>query len=144
VSPAATTASTTSAAPSETAAPTSAAAPAPAATAELTTTAAATAPMTSASTGEEPPRILVRAKSNSWIQIRDESAGELLVTRLLRSGDSYEVPNRTGLRLATGNAGALEIVVDGTVVPAIGDDGAVRRNVLLDVEKLKAGQAVAE
>lgn len=91
-----------------------------------------------------PSRITVRAKSNSWIQVRDEIADRLLFTRLLRKGDEYEVPNRDGLRLMTGNAGALELLVDGEVVPAIGDVGEVRRNVELDVDKLQSGSAVAE
>lgn len=138
--PAAVTAPATSDAPIPPATPPAAAA------SEPPTTAAATAtPTTPASPASgKPTRIVVRAKTNSWIQVRDETANELLVTRLLRSGDSYAVPNRDGLRLATGNAGALEILVDGAAVPAIGDDGAVRRNVLLDAEKLKAGQAVAD
>jgi len=111
----------------------------------MTTAAATATPPTPASPANgEPTRIVVRAKTNSWIQVRDETAGELLVTRLLRSGDSYAVPDRSGLRLSTGNAGALEILVDGAPVPAIGGDGTVRRNVLLDADKLKAGQAVAE
>lgn len=89
-------------------------------------------------------RITVRATANSWIQIRDEALDRLLFTRLLREGDLYEVPNRAGLSLMTGNAGALELVVDGTVIPAIGQIGEVRRNVELDPEKLKAGTAVTE
>jgi len=141
------TAAATPAAPSEPAAAQPAPAPEPAITAAapaLTTAAIEPATTTPVPAGTEPTRILVRAKTNSWIQVRDENANEMLVTRLLRSGDSYAVPNRAGLRLATGNAGALEILVDGAPVPAIGDDGAVRRNVLLDAEKLKAGQAVAD
>lgn len=91
-----------------------------------------------------PSRITVRAKSNSWIQVRDEALDRLLFTRLLREGDAYEVPNRPGLHLMTGNAGALELLVDGEAVPAIGAVGEVRRNVELDPEKLKSGTAVAE
>jgi len=91
-----------------------------------------------------PSRITVRAKSNSWIQVRDEVADRLLFTRLLREGDEYEVPNRDGLRLMTGNAGALELLVDGNAVPSIGGVGEVRRDVELNVEKLKSGSAVAE
>jgi len=91
-----------------------------------------------------PSRITVRAKSNSWIQVRDEIADRLLFTRLLREGQEYQVPNRDGLRLMTGNAGALELLVDGKVVPAIGDVGEVRRNVELDVVKLQNGSAVSE
>jgi cytoskeleton protein RodZ len=91
---------------------------------------------------DETSRVTVRAKSNSWIQIRDETLNRLLFTRLLREGDEYEVPNRPGLRLMTGNAGALEVLVDGKVVPSIGGIGEVRRNVELNPEKLKAGTAV--
>lgn len=91
-----------------------------------------------------PSRITVRAVSNSWIQVRDEVADRLLFTRLLRAGDTYDVPNRSGLRLMTGNAGALELLVDGKTVPSIGGVGEVRRNVDLDAEKLKNGAAVAQ
>ena len=87
---------------------------------------------------------MVRAKSDSWIQVRDSVARRLLVTRLLRAGDSYRVPDQRGLTLLTGNAGALEILVDGEPVDSIGDVGAVRRNVALDAERLKDGTAVID
>lgn len=88
-------------------------------------------------------RIVVRAKLNSWIQVRDDVDNQLLLTRLLRAGDTYPVPNRSGLMLLTGNAGALEIQVDGETVPGIGG-GAVRRAVALDVERLRQGKAVVD
>lgn len=88
-------------------------------------------------------RIIVRAKTNSWIQVRDDSAGALLLTRLLRAGDEYRVPDRDGLSLLTGNAGALEVLVDGVVVPSIGETGDVRRNVVLDADRLKSGSTDA-
>lgn len=91
---------------------------------------------------DEISRILVRAKTNSWIQVRDDNGNQLLLTRLLRAGDSYRVPDRPGLTLLTGNAGALEILVDGEAVPSIGPPGAVRRGVLLDIERLREGTAV--
>ncbi|MCH8214953.1 MAG: DUF4115 domain-containing protein [Proteobacteria bacterium] len=89
-------------------------------------------------------RILVRAKMNSWIQVRDDNGNRLLLTRLLRTGDTYRVPNRPGLKLLTGNAGALEILVDGIAVPSIGPLGAVRRSVALDIERLRQGTAILE
>jgi cytoskeleton protein RodZ len=92
----------------------------------------------------EGARIVVRAKMNSWIQVRDDVANQLLLTRLLRQGDSYRVPNRDGLKLLAGNAGALEILVDGKTVPPIGPQGAVRRSVMLDATKLRQGKAVVE
>ena len=89
-------------------------------------------------------RIMVRAKTNSWIQVRDEAEDKLMFTRLLRKGNEYNVPDRSGLTLLTGNAGALEILVDGELVPAIGETGQVRRNVSLDPEQLKSGTAVKD
>ena len=114
-------------------------------TATATETATTEVAATVASVGDEgPSRITVRAKSNSWIQIRDEALDRLLFTRLLREGDEYEVPNRPGLRLMTGNAGALELLVDGEAITALGEVGEVRRNVDLDPDKLKAGTAVTD
>lgn len=95
----------------------------------------------SATTGS---RITVRAKIPSWIQVRDDARNKLLVTRMMRGGDTYPVPNQPGLTLMTGNAGALEILVDGATVPAVGPLGAVRRNVALDTKRLLDGTAVSE
>ena len=93
---------------------------------------------------EEEPRIVVRAKIASWVQVRDDTENQSIMTRLLKAGDVYEVPNRSGLVLMTGNAGALEIAVDGEVVPSIGDAGTVRRHVALEPDRLKDGTAVVE
>ncbi len=86
-------------------------------------------------------RIIIRAKHESWVQVRDRD-GELVLTRMLHAGDTYRVPNREGLRLLTGNAGGLEIFVDGRLAPPIGPRGAIRRDVALDVERLLQGTAV--
>jgi cytoskeleton protein RodZ len=91
-----------------------------------------------------PSRIVLEASTDSYIQVRDNVANQLLITRLLKKGQRYQVPNRSGLTLITGNAGALKILVDGIVVPEIGPIGAVRRNVILDATKLKNGSAVTE
>lgn len=90
------------------------------------------------------PRIEVLAKADSWIQVREGTAGAMLMTRLLRAGETYAVPDRSGLMLLTGNAGALEIRVDGEAVPTLGPEGAVRRSIALDAGRLKSGTAAAE
>ena len=91
-----------------------------------------------------PSRITLEAISDSYIQVRDNNINQLLITRLLKKDQRYEVPDRSGLTLITGNAGALKILVDGTQVPGIGPIGAIRRNVILDAMKLKDGSAVVE
>jgi cytoskeleton protein RodZ len=102
-----------------------------------------TAPAATAPAGAD-ARIVIKAVGDSWIQVRDDINAEMLVTRLLQAGQSYDVPNREGLVLLTGNAGALSIVVDGTEAPSIGGPGVVRRGVALDPEKLKSGTAVSQ
>jgi cytoskeleton protein RodZ len=88
-------------------------------------------------------RIVIRASADSWIQVRDTS-GTVVFTRVMRPGDSYNVPNRSGLSLYTGSAGALDFVVDGKTAPRVGQPGQVRREVLLEPERLLAGTAVLD
>ena len=87
--------------------------------------------------GERQPdtRIRLLATKESWVQVTDRN-GQLLLTRILRPGDMYFVPNRPGLEMMTGNAGGLEISVDGKALPALGPLGTVRRGIALEAEKL--------
>ena len=64
-----------------------------------------------------------------------------MLTRILKPGDVYLVPNRVGIVMMTGNAGGMEILVDGEVLPPIGPAGAVRRNIALDPGALRAYKA---
>ena len=92
-----------------------------------------------ASADTDDPVIELRAKSDSWIQVRD--GDDLLLTRLLRQGEVYRVPDRDGLTLMTGNAGGLEVFVGGELMPALGDEGVVRRGVPLSADRLRSGVA---
>jgi cytoskeleton protein RodZ len=84
---------------------------------------------------------MLRARQDSWVQIQS-AVGTTVMARTLRAGESYTVPDQSGLRLTTGNAGALDIIVDGQAVPSLGQVGAVRRNVPLDPARLRAGTAL--
>ncbi|MBP5856394.1 DUF4115 domain-containing protein [Marivibrio halodurans] len=86
-------------------------------------------------------RVTLTARVASWVEVSGP-AGQTLMARLLRAGETYRVPDEAGVTLVTGNAGGLEILVDGERAPDIGPLGAVRRNVVLDPAKLKAGVAV--
>lgn len=85
-----------------------------------------------------PSRIVIRAMADSWLQVGD-GRSPALFAQVLRAGDSYHVPDRAGLRFDTGNAGGLEITVDGRPVPSVGPSGSVRRNIPLDADRLVAG-----
>lgn len=83
-------------------------------------------------------RIVLRATADSWVQVRN-ARSDLLFTQVLRAGDSYNVPNQDGLTLLTGNAGGLQVLVDGQPAPSLGSDGAVRRDIDLEPASLLGG-----
>ncbi|MEO3434735.1 RodZ domain-containing protein [Inquilinus sp. CAU 1745] len=84
--------------------------------------------------------IVITATAQSWVQIRD-AEGNLVMTRVLEPGEVYSVPQTDGLRMVTGNAGGLRIMVDGEEAPALGGPGDVVRDVALDGAQLLAGAA---
>ncbi len=85
-------------------------------------------------------RIVIRATGDSWVQIQGPE-NELLLTRILHQGDSYRVPDRSGILLMTGNAGALEIWLDDEPLPVLGPPGLVMRDVALEPDALRATAA---
>ncbi|MDX1540749.1 MAG: DUF4115 domain-containing protein [Geminicoccaceae bacterium] len=80
-------------------------------------------------------RVILRALGESWMQIRSTS-GDYLRTRTLEAGDSFLVPNRDDLVLWTGNAGAIEFLVDGERIAPLGPVGQVIRDVPLEPSAL--------
>ena len=70
-------------------------------------------------------RIVIRATADSWVQIRSTDQAPFF-TRVLKPGETYLVPDRPGVSMRTGNAGGLEITVDGKPTAAVGPNGAVR------------------
>jgi len=80
-------------------------------------------------------RVVVRARMDSWVQVRG-AGNELLLTRILRPGDQYYAPDIDDVVMVTGNAGGLEITVDGRTMPPIGSVGEVARNVSLNADRL--------
>ena len=90
--------------------------------------------------GNVESRVTLTATSDSWVQVRSAD-DNLLITRVLRAGDAYRVPNQQGLTLETGNAGGLSVTVDGRTAPPLGGSGIVLRGVSLEPQALLSGQA---
>jgi cytoskeleton protein RodZ len=86
-------------------------------------------------------RVVLRFTGDTWVQVK-ERGGDALVTKVMRAGDTYPVPDHGNLILNTGNAGRIEILVDGAEVPSIGGPGSVRKEVPLDPDLLKSGSVV--
>ncbi len=81
-------------------------------------------------------RVVINVTDSAWVEIRNEQ-GKAILSRVLKKGDSYFVPNEPGLVMDTGNIGALEFVVDGLTLAKLGEPGDVRRGVSLAPETLR-------
>ncbi|HYD68662.1 MAG TPA: RodZ domain-containing protein [Azospirillum sp.] len=104
----------------------------------------ATAPQPAAATTDKPvtegkvygsqnaaARVQIRAVQDSWVQVREPN-GEKVLERVLKAGDVFRAPDKPGLRLRTGNAGGLVMIVDGVEGKPLGSIGQVLRDVPLD------------
>ncbi len=89
----------------------------------------------------EPPRLLLRARAGSgegsWVQVRDPRAGQTLLNRVLRPGETWEVPQRPGLVMDTGKAESLEIVLNGEAQPTLEGVVGVRRGIALEPDRVR-------
>ncbi|MBU3656113.1 MAG: DUF4115 domain-containing protein [Alphaproteobacteria bacterium] len=129
VSPAAT--APTPAPASNSAAAPAAATPAPA----PASPAASTSPAPNAPAAITATAVTITAKQNSWIQLRD-GKGAVVVAKLLRAGESYNVPNTPGLMMTTGNAGGTFVTVNGQPSAPLGQENQVVREIPLDAAPL--------
>ena len=93
--------------------------------------------------GVQDARIVIKAVEETWIEIVRKDDKSMVFSRLLKTGESYNVPKlNSGLIMSTGNAGGIVIAVDNNNVPDLGPQGAVRHEIDLTAEKLIAGTAV--
>lgn len=104
---------------------------------------AAVAPPAAAPVAVPTTGVVVRATESSWVEIRNPADGKILFTGLMSAGKFFAVPNISGLVLDTGNAGGLDITVEGVSAPKIGGAGIVRKGVALDPARLLAGTATS-
>lgn len=85
--------------------------------------------------GGDGGRVLLIARESSWVQVRSRGR-DYVRTRTLEAGDRMFLPNRNDLSLWTGNAGGVELQVDGRSVGVLGRRGDVLREVSLEPEGL--------
>lgn len=82
-------------------------------------------------------RVILRARGNTWVRVEDQN-GAVYFEEVMQRGDSFRVPNRNGLILATRNAGAVEILVDGASIGPAGSVGQALLSHSLDANTLAA------
>ena len=80
-------------------------------------------------------RIVLRATEESWVEVKAKDDSPVL-SQVLNPGDTYMAPNTPDLKLTTGNAGGLEIRVDGKEIRSLGGTGTILREILLAADSL--------
>ena len=81
------------------------------------------------------PRVVLRARGDTTLTVKGPD-GQTMLNRRLKSGDSYQVPNMPGLTMATNDAGAVEVDVDGISLGRTGTAQQVVGRVSLDPQSL--------
>lgn len=66
-------------------------------------------------------RVVLRARATTHVLVRGTN-GTIYINRTLEPGDIYQLPNIVGLTLATTNAGAVEVDLDGLAMGKAGSD----------------------
>jgi len=81
------------------------------------------------------PRVILRARGDVRVTVKN-AEGQMILNRDLKSGDSYQVPNTPGVTLATNNAGAIEMDLDGIAMGRAGTPQQILGKVSLDPQSL--------
>jgi cytoskeleton protein RodZ len=71
----------------------------------------------------EPQRLVVKAVERTWIRVQIDDGRE--VEELLKAGTQREWTSDRRFVLTVGNAGGIEIVLNGRPLPSLGARGAV-------------------
>ena len=92
----------------------------------------------SAIANERTPKeeMVLKSSGNSWVEIEDLD-GNSYLTRLMRSGETFVVPDKKGLTLSTGNAGVLSLTFGSTHISKLGSVGEVISSRPLNIEAFK-------
>jgi len=81
------------------------------------------------------PRVVLRAYGETRLTVKGPD-GQVLLNRNLRSGDIYMVPDIAGITMATSDAGAIEVDLDGNSLGRAGQAQQVVGRVSLDPQSL--------
>ncbi len=82
-----------------------------------------------------PSRIKLKATNETTVQIFDNT-GRMIAERVINKGEAFYVPDKSGFTLATTNAGALHMQIDGREMQQLGDTDEAMHNIPLNADSL--------
>jgi cytoskeletal protein RodZ len=79
-------------------------------------------------------RLGIRAKDNCWLQIKTD--GRVVFKNILKKGSSESWQAKEKIELSVGNAGVIDLEINGKPIPRLGRRGQVLKNILITSEGL--------
>ncbi len=79
--------------------------------------------------------VILQADQESWVKVED-GRGNTVFSRVLVTGDVYYVPVGEKYKATFGNAGGVDVWVNGKLIPDLGKDGERKSGVLLTPDSL--------
>ncbi len=92
--------------------------------------------VTSTAPAEDGSRLTLKAKAPVWVRIED-AQGNVVMTQMLRGGDTYSVPNRPGLVVIARDGGLISYLIDGKERGVLGVPGQILVGQPLDIQALE-------
>jgi len=83
-------------------------------------------------------RLGIRARENCWVSLKAD--GRVVFQRVLEKGRSETWQAKNKIELSLGNAGAVELEVNGQLFSNLGRKGQVLKNILITKEGLNIGR----
>lgn len=87
----------------------------------------------------EKANVILQAAKESWVKIED-GRGNTVISQVLVPGDVYYVPAGDNYKATFGNAGGIDVWVNGVLVPDVGPDNVRKTGISLAPDKLVAGK----
>jgi cytoskeletal protein RodZ len=83
-------------------------------------------------------RLSILAKDNCWVQLKAD--GRVIFQNILRKGRTETWEAKDKIELALGNAGGVDLEINGKFIPSLGRKGQVLKNIFITKEGLRIGR----
>ena len=81
--------------------------------------------------------LALKMTDKSWLEIRDLVSGKVILTRTLNKGDVFYAKEGEDILLTTGNAGGVEVFLDGKSLGVLGKNAEVLRSRPFSIQSLR-------
>ncbi|MHA1540536.1 MAG: helix-turn-helix domain-containing protein [Alphaproteobacteria bacterium] len=82
-------------------------------------------------------KIVLLAEEEVWIELKNVVNGRIVFSKLLKTGEQYEMQENKNISLTVGNAGGLQVILGGEKLNKLGPRGFRRSHIRMGAEQLK-------